>query len=755
MSLTIIFLSLSHVSGQTLITGSVLDKEGEPIDDCIVIVKNQTCLLSTVSTEKDGFFKLQINISSDSLCLEFMHMLYELKTVDLPVSDEDELYIGEILLQEKLFPIEEAVVSSNFIQRKGTDLIVNMRNNPNAKNRNVLQFLNTLPGVNGLNINGKGVSKIVVNNRELKLDPIELYKYLNALKAEDVQSLKIMPNGGVRYDANHKGGVIFIYMRKGGEGLLSGSMTLPVTIYTDKFAVSTNTPVTLNYTNKKLSSYTYLNADYLSSERMDLKYILHNSEESNSQERSLFALSCDQSLVYDINKKHSVGVAINYLFKPYEYTNTISAANCIKDNTAVNRGNGTLNYNWYVDEKGSNISFTGDYLFRIDSFVNSYQGENSIFDYNESQTDKRSYSGKIDCEYIFNDEVATLNFGLFCLGMNANQEYAQNNKPDKFRYGEDIYGAYIDYYTPLFEDKFDVNLGLRYENADVEMSMSNIDVEGAGINKFLNDIYPSMTLVYNFPNRNNCISLTYDRVVNRPIMACYDPVIQRNSEHVYSTGAKYLNPQYENSLSLIQGLGNHKLGLFYIWKKDIYDIMYLQQDNDIVISEANVGSSNQFSFYMDLRFWIIRNWLQSRLMSIMDYISYNHSYYGKTDSLEADLIGELLLDLPQDWRLAVSGNYMTPKVTMTEKISANWGLDFYLKKVINESFILSFRARNILYNKSIVTQARVDNIKYNCIKYPYFRTITFSLTYNFGVKSQKQVKTLRGDSDIRLRSGNK
>ena len=145
MSLTIIFLSLSHVSGQTLITGSVLDKEGEPIDDCIVIVKNQTCLLSTVSTEKDGFFKLQINISSDSLCLEFMHMLYELKTVDLPVSDEDELYIGEILLQEKLFPIEEAVVSSNFIQRKGTDLIVNMRNNPNAKNRNVLQFLNTLP----------------------------------------------------------------------------------------------------------------------------------------------------------------------------------------------------------------------------------------------------------------------------------------------------------------------------------------------------------------------------------------------------------------------------------------------------------------------------------------------------------------------------------------------------------------------------------------------------------------------------------
>lgn len=127
-----------------------------------------------------------------------------------------------------------------------------------------------------------------------------------------------MPSGGAKYAADHKGGVIRLQLRRGDDRLFSGSLTLPLGVNTENGAISTDIPLTLNYTTKKLAYYTFVSGSYMQNEPTENTYSLRDQTEHTNNIRTFYSFWGDQSLVYDINKKHSIGLAINAMIKPKE-----------------------------------------------------------------------------------------------------------------------------------------------------------------------------------------------------------------------------------------------------------------------------------------------------------------------------------------------------------------------------------------------------------------------------------------------------
>lgn len=265
---------------QTSLLGYVTDINNNAVSGAVVMALNGSNVVGATTTQPDGKFTLNVT-AEDSLVLNISHIQFEDYSFGVKINNKKSLELGQIVLYEKNYSLNEVVVTADFVKRKGANTIVSVKNNPQAKNKNTLQFISNLPGVNGLRINGGGISKVYVNNRELKMEPSELYRYLAGLKAEDVNTIQLLPNGGARYSADHKGGVIRINLKSGGKENLSGSVSLPVTVNLYDGALSADIPLSVNYTNKKISSYTYMNGSYLQNECMDNSYTVSENIESN------------------------------------------------------------------------------------------------------------------------------------------------------------------------------------------------------------------------------------------------------------------------------------------------------------------------------------------------------------------------------------------------------------------------------------------------------------------------------------------
>ena len=730
------------------IIGRVTTAADAEIEGAVIVATGVGGVAGATVTDSTGKFTVSVSLC-DSLVVEISHLIYEDRTVLLSEISAP-VDLGTIILSEKKESIQEAVVTSSFIKMRGTDMLVDVKGNPDAKGKNALQFLNTLPGINGLHIYGQGLSKVYINDRELKLPNDQLYSYVASLKAEDVQSIQIVTRKGAKYEAGHKGGVIRIRMSKSDNKRLSGTLSVPVSVNTYDGAITTDIPFMLNYTNGKLSSYTFASFHYMQNENTNSRQIYENREEWSKSDRTFMSMMLDQSLIYDISKRHSLGLALNGFFKPFERGGATSSSYTTNDEITLGTGNATLTYDWNIGDRGSNISFAGDYMYSKDKYTNIYESS-SDYEKNTSGTDKNTYSVKLDGEYIFKDEISTLGGGLFYLGMDAGEDFSQANVSSRFDYNEAIYGAYVDFYSSFLDESLDLELGLRYESSDITWKYSENINDRVGNSDRHNSFFPTASLSYFYPNGKHYTSLSYERYIDRPTMLSYDPATYRSGDWKFSQGAIYLKPEFENSLSLTHTINSsHTLSLSYIWTKDIYDTSYKEENGNLIVTEDNVGSSRKAELYANTKFWLVKKWLYARLTGIFDYTGYISKDYGNTDTFNAYLFANLNLYLPKSWAIGVSGHYRSPSLSPTQRYSHRYGLDAAISKSINKKITLSLSARNILNNDFTMT-SRISGVNYEYTKHSNFSTVTLTFAYNFGV-SNFYAKKAHGNSDVRERS---
>ena len=108
--------------------------------------------------------------------------------------------------------------------------MVRVEDMPAAIGKDGKELLQAAPGVwiddKKITINGKSGAKVMVNDRELRMDQSQLLTYLRSLKAEDVSKIEVIPQAGAEYSADTAGGIIKITLKRNRADGVMGNVSL-------------------------------------------------------------------------------------------------------------------------------------------------------------------------------------------------------------------------------------------------------------------------------------------------------------------------------------------------------------------------------------------------------------------------------------------------------------------------------------------------------------------------------------------------
>lgn len=223
---------------QTEVSGTVKDKDGNPLSGVTVTVQNEN---KSTSTDANG--KFSIAVSSSSSVLSFSFIGYTTKSVSASNAKDVTLESSEDVLDEvvvvgygtqKKSHLTSAVsqVDAKVLQNRPSPTITNMLQG--AAPGLVVTRNSGRPGGQGLNISIRGetsangsVSPLIVIDGVISSEETFV-----ALNPNDVENISILKDGGATaiYGAASSGGVILITTKKGksGKGRISLSSNLGI-----------------------------------------------------------------------------------------------------------------------------------------------------------------------------------------------------------------------------------------------------------------------------------------------------------------------------------------------------------------------------------------------------------------------------------------------------------------------------------------------------------------------------------------------
>lgn len=138
-------------------------------------------------------------------------------------------------------------------------------------------------------------------------------------------------------------------------------------------------------------------------------------------------------------------------------------------------------------------------------------------------------------------------------------------------------------------DLFQVDLGLRYEDA----AFDNRTVNGLGtafaVVRSYRNFFPNLTMSYALENKQK-LSLNYHRRVNRPNFKDLSPFVEVNDPYLYEKGNPALQPEFVNTTEFTWLLKNsYSLQLYYSVRQEAISKSYsLDEHRRTVVMPMNV-----------------------------------------------------------------------------------------------------------------------------------------------------------------------
>ena len=192
--------------------GKVVDENGEPVPYANVAVLSQTdsTVLCGVTTLEDGTFNIITKETEGIMMVSILgYQTQYLSPVDGAV----------ITLKEDTAMLEGATVTAVMPKTKltGEGLLTSVRGSVLENAGTAKDVLAKTPGMikgqNGLEVIGKGAPLVYINGRKVT-DSSEL----DRLQSDEIQSIEVITNPGVQYDASVGSVVRIRTIRRQGEG---------------------------------------------------------------------------------------------------------------------------------------------------------------------------------------------------------------------------------------------------------------------------------------------------------------------------------------------------------------------------------------------------------------------------------------------------------------------------------------------------------------------------------------------------------
>jgi len=782
------FLSYVKLAAQ-MVNGFAGDAKGKPLPGATIALKARadSVIIKLNISDTTGRYAFS-SIPAGLYFITVSHVGYlPANSGSFEVKDDGTITIPPISLTSVTHELQQAQVTATkpLVEVKPDRIVLNIENSINSIGEDVLDLLRKAPGVtvdnsNTLGINGKNGVQVYVDGRPTYLSGNDLANYLKTIQSSSIESIEIITNPPVKYEAAGSAGIINIRLKKDkslGTNVTAGA----------GYSIGTyskyNANVAFNHRDKNLNvfgGYTYNNAANLNHAsqyrtQLDTLFLQHTDVVVKSVSHAI-----KTGLDYFLDKRNTLGILVNANFSTdsslsnsatpiiYIPTNTTNRLLEADNRTSELHDNYNVNLNYhYTDGNGHDLVANADYgLYRIRSNQlqpnNYYDSTGKTFlysnDYNIlSPTNIYIYSIKLDYQANFlKGQVGVGAKVSYVTTQNNFQEYdvlhsvnvLDSLSSDNFNYKENINAAYVNY-SRSGKD-WNVQGGLRVENTNSKGTSTGWQQASADYSPYdsiyprhYTDLFPNASFTWN-ETPADAWTLSYGRRIDRPNYADLNPFEVKLDDYTFSKGNTQLRPQYADNLQLSYSYKNNPtITLNYSHVNNLFTTIPDTTDRSKTIV-TSVNLANQYIAGLTVTYLLTYKWYSLFANVNGHYALYKSNFGGPGRIVDLNIFNttvytQHVFRLGSGWTANITGIYLGPNILTATLIGRHMSsLDAGLQKTlfngnatIKASVSDIFHTMPYSYSSNFAGQYLVASGNYES------RQLKLYFTYRFG---NKQVK---------------
>lgn len=773
------------------IAGYVFDiADGAAVEGATVVVSQPDSTLppSVAVTDCNGAF--QIDNCPENFTLQVSHLSYVRHNEELSANDLTNgiLHIG---VERRVHSIEEITIvaeNTRFVRESGGAFAMeNVYLSSLAKGRSGKGFLDFIPLLkvseeSGVSILNRQSSEIRINGKSIG-SGTQALTILNAIPAESIRRIEIIPVAGSSESASSKNGIVnFVLLKRPDEGVKA---TVGLSSEQSRYN-SQGARVYLSYSRKKIDLtgiFTLDNSRYY--HRFKSEYIYTSEGVSQrldyTQRSKQLGVKGYLHLDYNINEKHTVGTrfgigSIKYNETVNSTTDFITIGNGVDStyyqSTKVNSPGDIMpvsaNLN-HTFKMGDNDKLETDIFY---SYIPYDQTSHSLYQKNNAGV-ITDVSGFIQRNYYSSNHytVKTKYNHLFenGSGLEAGLYFSYGKRQDNFLYANNIGGEYIsdpersnrfdfdDYlfaayaeYDCEWSDKFMTTFGIRAEKY-IATGIQRVNGNKVRRNEF--GVFPNFSLTYTASD-NHEFSLDFGTSISRPHYSMLNPFERELAPTLYVKNNPNLKSSRNYNIFFNYNLfTDFDLSVDYNFDKDSWSDFILTDGNGKTQQiTANYGDAHGVDFSLQyIKRLFNRHWHIA--LSFDVYYSKESgqvndiSMHSEDWSYSMKINNNIVLSKKRGISMFLAYKYSSDAQNISFASEASHKLDISVMKNFKNSS-LSVSANNLLNRTSKIHSKTSDFIMTRKL----YNTPSFSVsyTYTFGNVKVRQLQN-RDNSELENR----
>lgn len=779
--LALLLLTPLLAISQVKLSGKVMDSLYSPLDGVNILLTDleTNSIVDGAITDKQGEFSFS-TLKKGTYEIEWNYLGFETHTEKINLLKDTD--IGIIRLKEGNNQLGEILISVEekkpIIEMKIDRTIFNISQSDAVIGGNTIDALRVTPGLkirdNKIEMAGKGSVKLLINDREVRLQGKNIFEYLKSIPSDQIERIEMITNPPAKYTAEGSFGVINIVLKKGAQdqffGIVSGKLH-------QSHDLSNSENISLFYHKNDLqinggAHYFDERGRITNLEQVD--YSSYTMKEDHIADRKIQGFGGFFEIEYALSEQTFIGANLRYSRTPNSQIRRTIHEDYLReaqvDSTLLTKSRDksifdTQSYNLYLDRKLDTVGskFSGEV-----SFINYKQDKNEnslsqnsttqeIFDLSSSNTTQ------IQLLHMALDTELKRGFADYSFGLQASSSQTKNHSnyasPDlaeqnsEFKYDENIFSAYLSA-AKTFNDKWSIKLGLRSEYT---LSNGNsLTLQEVTKRKEL-ELFPSAYLNYHL-NTTNSFTLSYGRRINRPPYNFLDPFRSYLSPYSYSEGNPYLRPAYNNNFEL-KHLYKSKLATSLYFSYIPNDFDYLE-----IVSEGSPVFASVFDNYLKVYkfglteafYWKPFKWWESDNEAAIYYSkskSDNPNTESKIDGLGTYVAtgNTLTLNKKKTFRANLNFTYYFPEVNGMDKDKTYYYLDLGVTALFfSKKLTLTLQADDIFRTAIYRSASTINGIPYRFEADYDAQSVSFSASYKFGNSETRKQRKVYDENSERI-----
>jgi hypothetical protein len=774
----LLFVSISPLFSQNncSISGKIIF-QNKPISKIeVILLKNNIEVQRNLSSLEGIFIFDKLNIDTFNIVIK--NKTYNGYKSNIIVNSNNCIVnIGEIALNQKKISIQEISIAGNRPTIKQEIGKMTLDASKVTIQQGTLQDLITqMPGVsvdNNSNVtyNGKSGLRILVDGKMSLLAESDMKSFMNSIQASSVQSVQIQNNPDAKYEAEGKGGLIVINLKKNKKSGFNTKINANIGTPLNKY----NAGGLFNFKKGKVNlfgSYNFLYRDMYYTYYEDRTLLLPTETSYYTQDMRWKNITrghnAKAGIDYDLDEKNSFNFTFdmnselsnggnNAINKAYLYDENKNLTQRLEvTNTGLNKSVNTQfssAYKHIFDTTGKEIQV--DAVYTALNATNNNINENLFYNptgfllkenyyyYGANISNKVNYfMNKVDVSLP--SKIMKWNFGIKNeYTINDNELSADTNvyggtpAPssrfyNQFNYKEWINAAYTTHQFKL--GKTQVDLGLRVERTDISSNNSEVT------RNYFN-IFPNVGLEYELDSQST-FSAKYSRRIQRPSFSQLNNRVIFYSKYTANFGDPKLQPSFSDVVSFMYTLQSNGFMPYFTLGADMnLDYSNIQEvnfiDSNLVnyFGNGNIGKSNIFTLSSSMQF-VLNQSIQlmvSPSYSFSNFQNYRKNAFERSFGNSVSLFANLNVSLPADIKLSLN-SWMNTNMVWAQGTTEFFGAvnGSISKSFLNKKLNVEISCQDILNTNTWIGHQNTSTLQFIGRWKPETRIAYLNISYLLG-----------------------